>query len=148
MATKKKPQQSARKTRSRSSQEERRKSGAKATTKKASAKSATASKKKATRTTKKASASRTTIDHDEIRRWAEERGAVPSAVIGTSRRGQDPGIIRLDFPGYSGEGKLEEISWDEFFEKFDENGLALVYQQETAKGERSNFNKLVKRDAA
>jgi hypothetical protein len=35
------------------------------------------------------------------------------------------GMIRLDFAGYSGEGKLAEIAWDEWFEKLDENGLAL-----------------------
>jgi hypothetical protein len=55
------------------------------------------------------------------------------------------GIIRLDFPGFSGQDSLEEISWDEFFESFDKNGLALIYQEKTAGGKPSNFNKLVKR---
>ena len=32
-------------------------------------------------------------------------------------------MLRLDFPGYTGEDKLEEISWDEFFEKFEERGF-------------------------
>jgi len=88
--------------------------------------------------------SKTTQDHDEIRKWAEERGGKPSHVKGTGSR-NDPGLLRIDFPGYSGEGKLEEISWDEFFEKFDEQELALVYQEKTADGEKSNFNKLVSR---
>lgn len=92
--------------------------------------------------------SKQTTDHDEIRRWAEERGAKPAAVKGTEGDEGDVGIIRLDFPGYSGEGKLQEISWDEFFQKFDESGLALVYQEQTADGDVSNFNKLVRRDAA
>ncbi len=56
-------------------------------------------------------------------------------------------MLRLDFPGYSGD-KLQEISWDEFFEKFDERDLALLYQEETAGGQTSNFNKLVNRSAA
>ncbi|MBV8937003.1 MAG: hypothetical protein JO095_14515, partial [Alphaproteobacteria bacterium] len=43
---------------------------------------------------------------------------------------------------------LEEISWEEFFEKFDESELALLYQEETARGQRSNFNKLVGRETA
>lgn len=86
-----------------------------------------------------------TTDHETIQQWAEARGAVPSAVKGTG--GEDePGIIRLDFPGYSGQGKLEPISWDDWFAKFDENELALLYQEETAEGEQSNFNKLVKRE--
>jgi len=88
--------------------------------------------------------SKTTQDHDEIRNWAEERGGKPSHVKETGGK-NDPGLLRIDFPGYSGEGKLEEISWDEFFEKFDEQELALVYQERTADGEKSNFNKLVSR---
>jgi hypothetical protein len=58
----------------------------------------------------------------------------------------DPGIIRIDFPGFSGEGSLEPISWDEWCRKFDESGLVLLYQEETADGQTSNFNKLVKRE--
>jgi hypothetical protein len=91
--------------------------------------------------------SRPLTDHNEIRRWAEERGAHPACVRGT-RSSDDIGLIRLDFPGYSGEGKLEEISWDEWFEKFDQSGLALLIQDETARGQRSNFNKLVSRETA
>jgi anaerobic selenocysteine-containing dehydrogenase len=88
--------------------------------------------------------SKTTYDHDEIRKWAEERGGKPSHVKGTGGS-DDAGILRIDFPGYSGEGKLEPISWDEFFEKFDAQELALIYQEKTADGQRSNFNKIVSR---
>lgn len=91
------------------------------------------------------SSSRVLTDHDEIRRWAEKRGAKPAAVRNTESE-DDPGIIRLDFPGYSGAGSLEEIEWDEWFEKFDENGLALIVQENTANGQKSNFNKLVNRE--
>lgn len=86
-----------------------------------------------------------TTDHEQIRRWAEERGAKPACVRGTGDK-DDVGMIRLDFPGYSGEDKLQPISWDEWFEKFDERKLALIYQDETAGGQKSNFNKLVSRD--
>ena len=89
--------------------------------------------------------SETTTDHDTIRKWAKARGAKPACVKGTGG-GDDPGIIRLDFPGYSGGDSLEEISWDEWFEKFEEQRLALVYQEKSQKGEKSNFNKLVSRD--
>ena len=88
-----------------------------------------------------------TTNHDEIKRWAEARGAKPACVRGTGNKG-DIGMIRLDFPGYSGAESLEAISWDEWFEKFDENDLALLYQEETADGKKSNFNKLVSRAAA
>jgi len=91
--------------------------------------------------------SKTTRDHEEIRKWAEARGGKPSHVKRTGSGG-DVGILRIDFPGYSGEGSLEPISWDEWFEKFDENNLALIYEEETAGGQRSNFNKLVSAETA
>ena len=86
-------------------------------------------------------------DHEEIRQWAEERGGTPSCVRGTGNRG-DIGMLRLDFPGYSGEQSLQPIAWDDWFEKFDERGLALLVQDKTAGGEKSNFNKLVSRQGA
>ena len=88
---------------------------------------------------------RMTTDHKEIRRWADERHAVPSCVEGTGG-GKDAGVIRLDFPGYEGD-RLEEISWDEWFQKFDDNDLGLLIQDKTEDGKKSNFNKLVKRDS-
>ena len=91
-----------------------------------------------------ANSSKTTIDHDEIRQWAESRGGRPATVIRTEKNGE-PGILRIDFPGYSGEGSLEEISWDDFFAKFEESNLAFVYQQAKASGEPSYFSKLVSR---
>jgi hypothetical protein len=87
------------------------------------------------------SAAKTTTDHDVIRGWAEERGGHPARVR-TTGDDEDVGIIRIDFPGFSGEGTLEEISWDEFFEKFEEKQLAFLYQDES----ESRFNKLVGRE--
>lgn len=84
------------------------------------------------------------FDHEDIRRWAEERGAVPTCVRGTGRRG-DTGMIRLEFPRFGEEPKLQPINWDQWLEKFDQNELALLVQDETGRGEKSNFNKLVKR---
>lgn len=89
--------------------------------------------------------SKATINHDEIIQWAEKRGAKPARVVGTGGRG-DVGMIRFDFPGYSGERSLKAISWDDFFKKFDESQLALVYRDDTAAGQKSNFNKLVGRE--
>ncbi len=87
---------------------------------------------------------KTTKDHDEIRRWAEARGGKP-AVVAATETDKATGILRLMFPNAPNrnDDALEEISWDEFFEKFDQSGLALVYQDVTADVERSNFNKLV-----
>ncbi len=94
-----------------------------------------------------ANLTKTTRDHEEIRRWAEERGGKPSHVQRTGT-GEDVGILRIDFPGYSGEGSLEPITWEQWFDKFDEQGLSLIYEEETAGGERSNFNKIVSAETA
>jgi hypothetical protein len=40
---------------------------------------------------------------------------------------------------------LEEIGWDRFFEIFDQNKLAFLYQDKTEEGATSRFNKLVNR---
>jgi hypothetical protein len=95
-----------------------------------------------------AKAHTSTTDHEFIRRWTEERGGHPAHVLGTGREGGDAGLLRIDFPGFSGEGKLEEISWEQFFDKFDDAELEFVYQEKTAEGELSRFNKLVHRGTA
>jgi hypothetical protein len=85
----------------------------------------------------------TTTDHDTIRRWAEERDGRPASVRRTGNG--DPGVLRIDFPGGTGEDELEHISWEEWFEKFDQNDLAFLYQEQKKGGEGSTFFKLVKR---
>ncbi|RCK69447.1 hypothetical protein DT076_11240 [Desertihabitans brevis] len=91
-----------------------------------------------------ASKSHTTTDHDEIRRWVEEHDGKPATVKGTAD-GDDTGVLRIDFPGGTGEDALEHIEWDEWFATFDENGLAMRYQEEKASGEDSTFFTLVQR---
>ena len=90
--------------------------------------------------------SKTTTDHSKIREWAESRGGKPAAVESTDDK-DDTGIIRLMFPDDSNSesDNLTEISWDTWFEKFEESDLALLYQDETADGDKSKFNKLVSR---
>lgn len=91
--------------------------------------------------------SHVTTDHEVIKDWVESRGGHPAAVKGTHAR-LEPGIIRIDFPGYKGSGSLEPISWDEFFGQFDSRGLAFLYQEKTASGHLSRFNKIISREAA
>jgi hypothetical protein len=83
-----------------------------------------------------------TVDHATIRKWAEQRGGRPSRVKRTGN-GDDPGILRIDFG--EPDASLEEISWDEFFEKFEQNHLALLYQDQDDAGHTSRFNKLIDR---
>lgn len=88
--------------------------------------------------------SKTTQDHETIRHWAETRGAEPAEVTSTHRK-DEPGVLRFCFPNAKARNNqsLNRISWDDFFDKFDSSNLELVYQEKTASGQRSNFNKLV-----
>jgi len=84
----------------------------------------------------------TTTDHDSIRKWAEARGGQPTRVRGTE--GKDgSGILRIDFD--KPEESLEQISWEDFFETFEDRELAFLYQDKTADGHTSRFFKFVHR---
>ena len=88
--------------------------------------------------------SKTTTDHDEIRRWVEAHDGKPASVRGTENGG-GAGVLRIDFPGGAGEDQLEHISWDDWFRKFDSEKLAFLYQERKASGEDGTFFKLVSR---
>jgi hypothetical protein len=78
-----------------------------------------------------------TKDHDEIRRWAEERGGIPTVVDRTD------GLLRIDFVRGQKSGgrdpRLRQVSWDEWFRIFDENDLVFIYSPR----KDSKFFKLV-----
>ena len=90
--------------------------------------------------------SNVTTNHEQIKQWVEERGGNPARVKGTESK-NSAGLLRIDYPGFSGEQRLEEISWEEFFDAFDKNGLAFLYQDKTADGKLSRFSKLIDRDS-
>ena len=85
------------------------------------------------------SEAKATTSHDAIRKWAEARNGRPAKV----KTGGKGGILRIDFG--EPEEELEQISWDEFFEIFDDNDLAFLSQDQTGSGGTSRFNKFVER---
>ncbi len=87
-----------------------------------------------------------TTDHQEIRRWATARGGKPSTIIRPQNAEEKAIRICLDFPQGHNNGSLKKISWDDWFKQFETAGLALLYQEDTANGERSNFHKVVTRE--
>lgn len=91
--------------------------------------------------------SNVTTDHEIIREWAESRGGHP-AVVKKTRGKEGLGVLRIDFPGYKGAGALDQISWEEFFEEFDSRSLAFLYQDRTASGKVSRFNKIISSEGA
>lgn len=85
----------------------------------------------------KPGATHLTRNHDIIRQWAEQRGAVPAAVPGTEHDGH-LGVLRFDFPGFA-RGNLQHVSWEDWFKAFDVRDLVFVYQETKSDGTQSNF---------
>jgi hypothetical protein len=80
-----------------------------------------------------------TTSHEVIRRWAEERGAVPATVAGTEH-GDQLGVLTFDFGGK--DERLRHVSWDEWFRTFDARRLNFIYQEQRSDGRQSNFFRL------
>lgn len=93
-----------------------------------------------------AAESNITTDPTIIQKWAEERDGKPSTVKGTGSD-SEVGLLRINFPG-GAEDTLVDITWEEFFQKFEENKPAFLYQEKTAAGKLSRFNKIINRDTA
>ncbi len=83
-----------------------------------------------------------TTNHDEIRRWVEKHKGRPATVKGTEHGSEHAGLLRIAFRH---DENLEDVSWDDFFEKFDESKLAFLYQDKTKDGKESRFFKFIER---
>ena len=79
---------------------------------------------------------RLTADHGEIRGWIERHGGCPTLFAVDGRRDR----LGVTFEG-AGSASL---SWDEFFDRFDREGLAFEYSPD-ANGEGVRSAKLVSR---
>jgi hypothetical protein len=64
-------------------------------------------------------------------------------VKGTEHGGEHAGLLRVAFRD---DENLEDIGWDDFFEKFDESKLAFLYQDKTKDGKESRFFKFIERE--
>jgi hypothetical protein len=80
-----------------------------------------------------------TTSHEVIRKWAEDRNAVPATVEGTEH-GDHLGVLRFDFGGDS--ENLRHVSWDDWFDTFDARTLNFIYQEQRKDGNQSNFFRL------
>ncbi|MFH5806464.1 hypothetical protein [Alienimonas sp. DA493] len=96
--------------------------------------------------------SKTTTDHATIKQWAESRNGYPATVADTESKGGEPGILRIDFEDPSEEqpntpdSGLHRITWEEFFEKFDDADVQFLYQEHTSDGSVSRFCKFISED--
>lgn len=87
------------------------------------------------------SQSKQTTDHLTIQQWVEQRDGIPTVVEGTES-GQGEGVLRIHFPEASDDQNFKEVPWDDFFEAFEKNSLAFLYQDTSD----STFHKFVSRE--
>ncbi len=89
--------------------------------------------------------SKITTNHQEIKQWAEKYGGKPQIIDDPQALADMPGV-RIDFPGktddeFLPETKVRDVSWDDFFKKFEENQLAFLYIPEfNPKNHKALFN--------
>lgn len=89
--------------------------------------------------------SKTTDNHITIKKWAEERDGKPALMDGIVPENGGGEMLRINFMGGS-EGPMNQISWDKFFEIFENNNLLFLYEDEIKVGEKSKFHKFIKKD--
>lgn len=80
-----------------------------------------------------------TTDHEEIRQWVEDHDGRPAAV--SDPNGSTNRAVKIFFPDQYVSDPIEEITWDEFFNKFEEEDLAFMYQDD----DDSRFFRIVER---
>jgi hypothetical protein len=84
-----------------------------------------------------------TTDHRHIRNWAEDRKGRPVAV---KYAGTDPAAtLRFEFGDRRVDPDVDELTWTDFFERFDDLRLAFVPGHDDANGSRHD-HKFVPRD--
>lgn len=69
-------------------------------------------------------------DHTEIKLWAEKYNGHPAIIKGSEGEGR-LGILQFDFRQNGGDNQLIEISWEDFFDEFEDKNLALLYSEES-----------------
>lgn len=88
-----------------------------------------------------------TTNHDQIRRWVEDRGGSPSRTLG-SEYGLDKGGLYIRFADEEPDVETKSIDWTEFFKLFDGFELAFLFRNRTPSGSQSRFYEFIDRIAA
>lgn len=79
-----------------------------------------------------------TTDEEEIRAWIEERGGVPVLVKGVEENGKEsPDMLHIAFGPLVPD--MEEVTWDEFFERLENEQLALEYDDAAPREQIPDF---------
>ncbi len=90
--------------------------------------------------------SRRITNHQEIRKWAASCRAIPAEVSPDLDDGRFPKLRFMFLDGSLNQPELMPISWEDFFAKFDSEGLVLTCEDNPS-GEPTKLYRLEK-DAA
>lgn len=83
-------------------------------------------------------ATKYTTSEEKIRSWIEEYGGVPVLMKGIDENGKEsPEMIHVAFGPLPPE--MEEIDWEEFFERIENEQLALEYDDGAPRGKIPDF---------
>ena len=94
---------------------------------------------------------RETIDHLEIREWAERQGGKPQ-VFDNPAAGSDPVGLRIDFAEGQDDRFVPEgnpprdVSWEEFFDLFEQLSLVFVYEDGREVADKSMLYQFARRE--
>jgi len=89
-----------------------------------------------------------TVDHKEIKRWAQVHGAVPAQCLWMHHDGEPP-MLEFIFPEHRRyDATLKPIPWEDFFASFDLMELALMYELYDDSSGSTRANQLVHRRAS
>lgn len=85
-----------------------------------------------------------TTDKTLIQKWAEARRGIPVYIPDVHQ--EAGGKLRICFKiTHNQHMQRHVISWEKFFQLFDEQQLALIYQENKYNGDRSIYCELVNR---
>ena len=86
-----------------------------------------------------------TTDHALVRELVEQGDGYPAHLAESEGTG-DGGLLRIGSERGDPDDSLKEISWDEFFDEFEEKELMLVYEDADDPGDARALD-LIGRDA-
>lgn len=86
----------------------------------------------------------TTVDHNEIMEWAKERGGVPAFFMETDDADVEPKMV-MNFAAGEMDERIQEMTWELFFEEFEGRKLAFKYKKVNPDGRSSTTCEFVNR---
>lgn len=70
----------------------------------------------------------TTAEHALVRKLIEDRKGYPAHLESSESQG-DSGLLQVGLTNEDEQENLKELSWEQFFEEFEEKDLAFAYRE-------------------